>query len=141
MWTCSKCGRQFERQGQSHSCNLFPVEKHFEGKPFGEFLFEALKKSLKQKKIGYKIESLECCIHFVKKGTFAAAKIFRDKIRIDFALARKLTGKRFNQVARLSAHRYLYVVDIFNESEIDGELMEWLAEACEKKNEMKKEIF
>ena len=134
LWTCPKCGRQFERQGQSHSCKSFPLAKHFTNKPRGASLYETFLRSVKMQVGSFKIESLECCIHLVSTFTFAAVKIFKDKIRVDFSLSRKLKNKRITDTVQMSAHRYLYVVDIMNEDEIEEELMMWIREAHDKKN-------
>ena len=133
LWTCPKCGRQFERHGQSHSCRPFPLALHFEGKPAGKSLYDQLKKAIKKNIGDFKIESLECCIHFVSTFTFAAVKILKSKIRVDFSLERKIRSKRINQFVQMSAHRYLFVVDIMNEGEIDTELLQWIQEAHDKK--------
>lgn len=133
LWKCPKCGRQFERHGQSHSCRPFPLEQHFLGKPAGRLLYEKFKEAVKKQVGSFKIESLECCIHFVSTFTFAAVKIFKEKIRVDFSLSRKIKSKRINQYVQMSAHRYLYVIDIMYEDEIDNELMEWIQEANDKK--------
>ena len=42
---------------------------------------------------------------------------------------RKIKSKRIIELAQLSAHRYLYVMDIMQEKEVDKELMEWIEEA------------
>jgi hypothetical protein len=76
---------------------------------------------------------LECCIHCVSTFTFAAVKIFKKKIRVDFSLSRKIKNKRFIQFTPMSAHRYLYCVDVMSEEDIDAELIEWIEEAHDKK--------
>lgn len=81
----------------------------------------------------FKVESLECCIHFVSTFTFAAAKIFKDKIRVDFSLSRKIKNKRITHFIPMSAHRFLYCVDVQTEEDIDQELMDWIKEARDKK--------
>jgi hypothetical protein len=134
LWTCPTCNRQFERQGQSHSCKPYPLEMHFEKKPAGKILYEKFRRTVKKKVGSFKIESLECCIHFVSTSTFAAVKILRDKIRVDFSLSHKIKSKRIVQNMQLSANRYLYYVDIYSEDEIDEEFIEWIAEAHETKN-------
>lgn len=134
LWTCPKCGRQFERKGQSHSCRPFPIEKHFENKPGGKLLFEKFKRAVKNQTGHFKTESLECCIHFVNGSTFAAVKIFRDKIRADFSLSRKISSIRMKPPLRMSAHRFLYIIDIVQESDIDAELLGWIKEAHDIKN-------
>lgn len=129
LWTCPKCGRKFARHGQSHSCRPFPLALHFEGKPASKLLYDQLKKAIKKNIGTFKIESLECCIHFVSTFTFAAVKIFKNKIRVDFSLERKVSSRRINQFVQMSAHRYLFVVDIIYENEIDTELLQWIQEA------------
>lgn len=133
LWTCPKCGRQFERKGQTHSCRTFPLEQHFEGKPAGKRLYEKLKEAVKKQLGNFKIESLECCIHFVSTFTFAAVKIFNEKIQVDFSLSRIIKNSRIKQPFKMSAHRYLYYVDIEKEADIDTTLMEWIQEAQDKK--------
>lgn len=133
LWKCHQCGREFERQGQSHSCKLLPLAQHFENKPQGKLLYEKFKSAIKQQIGSFKIESSECCIHFVSTFTFATAKIFKDKIETHFGLYRKIKSKRMNQCIQLSANRYLYYVTITAPDEIDDTLMEWIAEAEHKK--------
>jgi hypothetical protein len=133
LWTCPKCGRQFGRHGQFHSCRPFPLALHFEGKPAGKSLYEQLTKAVKKNIGAFKIESLECCIHFVSTFTFTAVRVFKDKIRVDFSLNHKFRSRRINQFVQISAHRYLYVIDIMKEDDIDEELIEWIQEAHDKK--------
>ena len=133
-WTCPKCGRRFERKGQAHSCRSYPIEKQFEGKWESKLLYEKLKQAVKQHIGSFKTESLECCIHFVSTFTFAAVKIFKNKIRVDFSLNRKLRNKRIERYVQMSANRYLYLVNILADEQIDAELMEWIQEAHDKKS-------
>jgi hypothetical protein len=140
LWSCPKCGRQFERRGQAHSCRLFPIEQHFEGKRQGELLYQNFKQAVKKRVSFFKVESLECCIHFVSASTFAAVKIFKEKIRVDFSLSRKLKNKRIDQFLQMSANRYLYFIDIGVDDEIDEELIEWIREAYEIKGEQLKAV-
>jgi Domain of unknown function (DUF5655) len=135
LWKCPQCRREFEREGQSHSCKLFPLEQHFENKPQGKLLYKKFKSAIKQQVDPFKIESLECCIHFVSSFTFASAKIFKDKIEVLFGLGRKIKSQRINQCVQLPANRYLYYVTINTTDEIDDTLMEWIKEAQNKKTE------
>jgi hypothetical protein len=133
LWTCPKCGRQFERRGQTHSCKFFPLDEHFKGKDHGRILYEKFKNVVKNTLGDFKIESVECCIHFVNIFTFVAVKIFKNKIVVDFSLERNLVAERAKKNAQISAHRYLYYITIKNENEIDDELIEWIREAYYKK--------
>ena len=103
-------------------------------------MYEQLKKAVKKNIGAFKTESLECCIHFVSTFTFTAVKVFKDKIRVDFSLNRKLKSKRINQFVQMSAHRFLYVIDIMKEDDMDEELIEWIQEAHDKKSEQLKAV-
>ena len=96
-------------------------------------LYEKFKMAVKNQLGSFKIESLECCIHFVSTSTFTAIKIFKDKIRVDFSLDHKIENKLTKNYIHMSANRYLYYIDIISEDEIDGELIEWIQEAYYKK--------
>lgn len=140
LWTCPQCGRLFERKGQMHSCRPYPLAQHFERKPYGKLLYKILKERMEEQLGGFRVESLECCIHFVTTSTFAAVKILKDGLRIDFSLARHLEHPRFSHEVKMSAHRYLYFVDIKSEEDIDPELLDWLREARDKKEKEKQHL-
>ncbi len=129
LWTCPKCKRKFRRHGQLHSCRPFPLAKHFENKPESKALYQKLKRQLEHDLGSYKVESLECCIHLVSTIAFAAVKVFKSKIRVDFTLNRKISNHRFADSTQMSAHRYLYCVDVTTEADINSELIEWIKEA------------
>jgi Domain of unknown function (DUF5655) len=135
LWRCPNCGREFERQNQSHSCKLYLLAQHFEGKPMGKALYQKLKQAMKNEMGNFKVESLECCIHFVSTFTFAAVKIFNNKIQVEFSLTHEIESKRIKRIVKMSAHRYLYHVDVFSVDEIDRELLQWIHEAHDLKNE------
>lgn len=133
LWKCPTCGRQFERHNQSHSCKVYPLELHFLRKDTGRALYERLCKEMHKKVGRFKIESLECCIHFVSTFTFAAVKIFKDKIRIDISLSYPIKNLRIKQAVKVSSNRFLYFIDIKSEAEINDELINWIKEARDKK--------
>ncbi len=35
LWRCPKCGREFARHNQGHSCVSTSVDDHFRGKAYG----------------------------------------------------------------------------------------------------------
>jgi Domain of unknown function (DUF5655) len=135
LWTCPKCNRQFQRQNQSHSCMVFPLENHFEGKDRGKALYEILTHKLEQQIGSFKIQSLACCIHFDYIATFAAVKICRTKIQVELSLRYKISAERVKKIVQISANQYLHFIDITNEKDIDKTLITWLAAAYANKAE------
>ena len=50
LWTCPKCKRQFEKRNQVHSCNLYPLDKHFKGKEeIARPLYDKLREQIEKK--------------------------------------------------------------------------------------------
>lgn len=130
LWTCPKCNRQFEKRNQVHSCNLYPLDKHFKGKEkIARPLYDKLREQI-EKNIGpLKVESLPCCIHFVSTYTFGAVYALRNKVRLHFTLNHELENLRVKKSAKMSSTKYLYSVDIEKSDEIDEELISWLRQA------------
>jgi hypothetical protein len=128
QWKCEKCGRSFGKEGQAHSCKIYPLENHFDNKPYGKTLFLELIQRLKT--IGnVRVDSVECCIHLVSNFTFSGVWILKDKIRVSFQLDRKVKSSRFQHYLQMSPHRHLYHVEIREKKDIDTELVGWLKES------------
>ncbi len=130
LWTCPKCKRQFGKKNQVHSCTLYPLDKHFEGKEkVARPLYNKLTKQIEEQIGPLKVESLPCCIHFVSTYTFGAVYALRNKIRVTFASNRKLESPRIKKSTQMSKTRYLCAVDLERPDAIDEELVSWLREA------------
>lgn len=126
LWKCQKCKREFEKKGQTHSCNLYPVSEHLKGKEkIAKPLYNELKEKIRENIGPFKVESLPCCIHFVSSYTFAAVYAMKDKIRIHFSLNKKLASSRLRS-QQFSASRYMYELSIKDKKELDAELIGWL---------------
>lgn len=133
FWKCPRCGREFERHNQAHSCKIYPLELHFKNKDASKTLYKKLCNEIRKENGPFKVESLECCIHLVSTGTFAAVKILQHKLQIDFSLNHEIKNNRFIKSLKMSEHRFLYLLEIINEEEIDVELLKWIKEAQELK--------
>jgi len=131
LWTCPRCGRQFKRKDQVHSCSLVTEKSHFERKNGEMNLYLHLKKAVKKQVGTFKTEALKCCIHFVTTFTFAAVKILKGRIRVDFTLHKKMKSKRVVGATQMSARRWLYAVDVYKDDEIESELLAWIKKASE----------
>jgi predicted nucleic-acid-binding Zn-ribbon protein len=130
LWKCPKCGRRFLKKNQVHSCNLYPVKKHFEGKDFAKTIYNHFKNQIKKHIGSFYVESLLCCIHFVTNAyTFAAVYALKDGIKIHFTLDHKLKNKRIDRFYQMSKNRYLFNIYIESKKEINKELIGWLKES------------
>lgn len=129
MWQCPKCKREFSKQNQSHSCVVYPIEKHFQNKDYSKKLFKKLVNQI-EKNIGdVKIESLPCCIHLVSSYTFSGVWLSKDKLKMDFRVDYQIDSKRIIKQEKLSSNRDLYYVELKDEKDIDNELLKWIKDS------------
>jgi len=133
LWKCPKCGREFEKNCQQHSCTVYPLDKHFIGKEeVARPLYNRLKESIEGSAGKVKVESLPCCIRLVAEYapySFACVYALRDRIRIHFASEVEIKSKRIGKYAKTSASKYMNSIDIKSAEEIDNELIGWLKQA------------
>jgi hypothetical protein len=129
MWTCSKCGRVFEKNKQPHSCQKVPLEQHFKNKEKAKELFDYLVEQIDGKIGKCKVISLPCCIHLFGKYDFLAALPKKDRLEIRFNLRRKLDDPRLKQSVPVSTNAIKNCIYITTVGEIDKELIGWITEA------------
>ncbi len=136
MWTCSKCGRIFEKAKQPHSCRKIPLDAHFKNKDKAKEIFDYLVKSINSKIGKCQIISLPCCIHLFGTYDFLAALPKKDRLEIRFGLDRKLDSPRFMQSVPVSAKYFKNCIDLKTIEEINEELFQWLNQAYHLKDSL-----
>jgi hypothetical protein len=134
MWTCTKCGRIFEKAKQPHSCRKIPLEQHFKNKDKAKELFDHLVKHINGKIGKCQIISLPCCVHLFGNYDFLAALPKKDKLEIRFALDREIDSLRLTQSVPMSAKVFKNCIDIKAIEEINEELILWLNQAYRLKD-------
>jgi len=134
MWTCTKCGRVFEKEKQPHSCKKVPLEDHFKNKDLARELFDHLLEQVNAKVGKCKVISLPCCIHLFGKYDFLALLPRKDGLEISFGLYRQLKGLRIKESMPVSAKGVRNCLIVKTEAEIDRELIGWLDEAYHLKD-------
>jgi len=133
-WTCSTCGRIFEKANQPHSCHKVPLEQHFKNKDKAKELFDYLVKQINSKIGKCQIISIPCCVHLFGKDDFLAVLPKKDKLEIRFALDRKLDSSRLKQSVQMTAKFFKNCIDIKAREEINEELIGWLNQAYHLKD-------
>ena len=133
MWTCPKCGRIFERQGQMHSCRKIPLGQHFKGKGLAKELFDALLAKIKSDVGPCKIISLPCCIHLFGSYDFLAVLPKKDALEVRFSLDSAVDNPRITQSVPLSKSTYKNCLALTSKDQIDTELLSWLNKSYHQK--------
>jgi hypothetical protein len=134
MWTCSVCGRIFEKAKQPHSCRKTPLELHFQNKEKARELFDYLVKQVNKKVGKCKIVSLPCCVHLFGKYDFLAVLPKRDGLEIRFALDHQLKSPRIMQRVPISSKNVKNCLQVKSKAEVDGEFIGWLSRAYHLKD-------
>jgi hypothetical protein len=129
MWSCSDCGRIFEKPKQPHTCHKVPLKDHFQNKDKAKELFTALVDQINSKVGKSQIISIPCCIHLFGKYDFLAALPKKDRLEVRFALNRVIDSPRLKQSVPVSSKYFKNCIEISTEKEIDAELLKWLDEA------------
>jgi len=134
MWTCSKCGRIFDKENQPHSCKKIPLEDHFRNKDKAKELFDYLIGNVNTKIGKCKIISIPCCVHLFGTYDFLAALPKKVGLEIRFALDRELKSPRITQRVPLSLTTVKNCLQVQSKKEIDDELIGWVSESYHLKD-------
>jgi hypothetical protein len=129
MWKCQKCGREFPRQNQTHSCKIWPIENHFKNKELARSLFDEFVKRIREDVGEFEVRSLQCCIHLDTHFTFVAVFPMKDRIRLHFSVDHKIESPRIAEWSQYSKKRFMHRVEIKNREEINIEIIKWIKEA------------
>lgn len=128
-WICPQCKRSFKRQNQPHSCVITAVETHFENRPAALWTtYQALINEI-QTFGPVSVSSVKHAIVLKHIASFAAIKVKKDHLLIEFQLAEKINEFPVYKTVDVSAHRFAHFVKIQSTSEIDSQLINWLKAA------------
>lgn len=128
-WQCPECGRQFPRRTREHSCQVTTVESHLaRTSPELRATFVTLQEALAR--IGpFKTTPLKTMITFSLERNFGGVTITKSRLDLGFFLARRLHHDRITRIEPLSPTKVAHHVDLISPSDVDAELVAWLAEA------------
>lgn len=131
-WTCPDCGRLFGRTRQGHDCApAMSVEEYFEtGPDFERPIFDAVLDGLAAAGVEpIHVEPVSVGIFLKRPERFAQLRTMTKWIAVGFSLRQELASRRISRKVVPHGQRYHHVVNVRDESEVDDELIGWLAEA------------
>lgn len=135
VWVCGQCGKTLSRQGQPHGCSRHTEEALFTGKPPQLYPLYLLIKNYLITLGPLHINPARSAITFVADSTFAAIKIKRDALCMEFFLDRAEDIFPVEKVVRVSARRVVHFITLQTPDEFDETLKNWLKDAytlCKK---------
>ena len=129
MWMCPICGRNFSRNNQVHSCELYSIEDHHLKKtlPATAQAYYQFIKSF-QNFGPYTLEPLKNIIAIKKISQFCTIQVQKSALKIIFRCFSHFSSPRFSTQHHQDKLWY-YQLKIKNQGEIDAELIDWLKHA------------
>jgi predicted transport protein len=127
MWNCPKCGREFKRKDQAHSCKLVSKKSLFEKRAVHlKQLYERIVKEIK--KFGkYREENLPPDVIFFKTdSTFLAVKVKKDHLTVSFFLEKAEDVPPVSKFLQVSKYRVVHRVPIDQPEDINQQLISWI---------------
>lgn len=136
LWECPRCGKQYPRRGQGHSCRVFTLEHHFAARPQAGALYTALiaalegqagplRQMIAQTRIGlmnHAAADLKASL------TFAAVMPRKDYLRAHFLLRRQVDVPTLVRVDEMAGY-YVHIFEVRRLEDISPELLQCLAES------------
>ena len=109
----------------------------FDGKPIELALYQALERAMAARFPEASVKVQKSQISFYHRHLFAAASLPlrrrkewpRECLLVTFGLSRRLSSPRIAVAVEPYPNRWTHHVVVAREEEIDGELLDWLAEA------------
>ncbi|MFW9854945.1 MAG: DUF5655 domain-containing protein [Candidatus Thorarchaeota archaeon] len=128
LWTCNKCERQFARKNQTHTCTKIKPLDHLKGKSEKvKRLYQSLK-ALLLAELPVRFDAISFAINMSARAQFGMIFIQKDKIKVEFKLAERITHPRIQKTAKMNG-TIVHVAIIENQEEIDDQLLDWLKQA------------
>ncbi|MCP4764201.1 MAG: hypothetical protein GY870_20680 [archaeon] len=132
MWKCPICNRSFSRKNQSHSCELFSIEKHHLKKADNNTkkIFEKFIETVKS--FGpIEIEPLKNIIALKKISQFCSITVQKKALKILFRNYTQFSNIRFNHTSK-QKNMYFYEFYLRKMEDLDSEVENWMRTAYEE---------
>jgi Domain of unknown function (DUF5655) len=128
-WTCPQCGRTLTVRNQEHTCGLYDLEGHFEGKdPIAQLAFDWLCDAFKPNG-PYDVLPMKTMVAFARGSNKAFLVTKRSGAEVSFVLSRPLSNPRVTGQTPYGKVKTIYRVRVSSETDLDDELLAWVREA------------
>ena len=134
FWKCPKCGREFSKKNQWHSCISISLEDHFINKPQKlKKIFDFLQK--KMRNFGeIKIDSVKTSINFGGKSQFCVIFVLMNYLKLEFVFNKKIENSRIIRLRGPTNKLFTHTLRIDKLEDIDDTLLNWLRESYHLRN-------
>lgn len=129
LWVCPRCGNRFANKNNWHSCNNYPIEAHFEGKPRAWELWLSFRAAVEA--MGpVTLITTKSKVGFMTRVRFAGCEPRKDSLRAGAWLKRRVESPRVTRIEFIPPNNYIHYFDIRDPADLqDEEIQALLREA------------
>ena len=128
MWRCPTCGQTFTSRNLPHSCEVVPLERHFEGREAMRPVFDAFLAAAEENG-PVTVNATKSRITLQAEMRFAAVEPRTANLNAHVVLGRPRESPRFTSVEHVPPRYYVHRFRLQRPEDVDDEVREWLAEA------------
>jgi Domain of unknown function (DUF5655) len=128
MWRCPTCGQTFTSRNMPHSCQVVPLDRHFEGREALRPVFDAFVAAARENG-PMTINATKSRITLQAEMRFAAVETRRARLKAHVVLGRPIESPRFTKVEHLPPAYYVHHFELAQVEDVDDEVRAWLTEA------------
>jgi len=134
LWTCPRCRRQFVHRNQAHSCGLYTVEQHLNGKPLEIVEMYDRLSDLIHGCGQVVVAPTKTRVLFKVRTVFATVAVTKNWLDVLLILGRRLKHRRIRK-AQAEYPGIVHFLRIEKAENLDGNLAKWLQEAYDHRRE------
>jgi hypothetical protein len=130
-WKCPKCGRQFARPRQPHSCQVVSLETHL--KHAGADVVAVFDEIVRYLRTCGPLDVVptKTNINLLSRTSLGGIRLQRRKARLGIVLMRQVRDPRVHSTLRLSPRRIVHFIELATVGDVDAVVRRWLREAHE----------
>jgi hypothetical protein len=128
MWRCPTCGQTFTSRNLPHSCQVVPLDRHFEGRAAMRAVFDAFAQAAEENG-PVTINATKSRITLQARMRFAAVEPRNEHLNAHVVLGRQRESPRFTKIEHVPPHYYVHRFRLHRPEDVDDEVRDWLAEA------------
>jgi len=126
LWKCPDCGHQFVTRNIWHSCVIYPLEKHFEGKSPEVIALYHHYVGLIEKFGPVTVEPKKTGISFLVRVRFAGAVLRKKWLEARLWLKHPVEHPRLRQVEKITARDFIHYFRIESVEDMDESFVSFL---------------
>lgn len=125
MWKCPRCGREYVKDNQWHSCGATTTDDYLAGKPETlKEIYRLLERNLR--KSGVRFDVAKTAVSLWKVHNFATLYVQKRAIKVEFLSRKPVEDPRIVSRHEVKGGLYFTRMKLTSMGDVDETLLTWL---------------